>query len=564
MGVHRSEHTGRHRTAADYVAVIRRRKWIALVPIILVPIVAYVYSSQQPAVYAASSGVLLSRDNLGSALSGITNADVFTDPDRFAQTEAELARVPEVFARAVERADTPVGASELFRTSSVTPSANADLLSFTVWSEIPDRAVRLATAYAQAFTQYRLELDTAALSSARRDLERSIASLRREGLTGSAEYVELTRRVRELRTMELLQTQAAVVKTPESAAQIEPTPRREALLGLAIGLVLGLGAAFLWEALDKRVRDEEEIQRTIGSTLLGRLSAPRQPDGAPRLAMLDDPADAEAEAVRRLRSNFELANLDVNAKTIMVTSSTAGEGKSITVANLAVALARSGRNVALVDLDLRKPTIGELMGISFRPGVTDVAIGRVELRSGLVPVNLEAPAPVSLGRSPRGRWAPGAESRPDEASPGQLWVLPAGFIPASPGELVGTEAVADILGELGERFDYVLVDAPPLLAVSDAITLSRRVDAVLVVVRLGMVNRPMLRELSRQLDASPARTLGWVLAGADGAELYGAVSYGYGNVSRPTAAVRVPGRGKGTVDDSLGDAVDLPAPQRRG
>jgi succinoglycan biosynthesis transport protein ExoP len=525
----RLEGASGQRTLSDYLAVLRRRKWAAIVPILLIPVIAYVLTARQPPVYAASSGVLLSRDNLAAALAGRTSADVFTDPDRFAQTQAQLARVPEVFDRAVERAETSITATELFHSSSVAPLGNADLLNFTVSSQNPEAAVDLATAYARAFTQYRLELNTAALTSARKDLERSLAQLRAAGESGTAEYQELRRKAQELRTMELLQTQAAVVKQPSSAAQVAPTPRREAMLGLAVGLLLGLGAALLWEALDKRVRDEEEIQRGLRLPLLGRLPEPQQQDGWPRLAMLDDPANAESDAIRRLRSNLEFANLDVNAKSILVTSSVTGEGKSTTVTNLAIALARAGRKVVLVDLDLRKPSIGGLLRMSYRPGITDVAIERIELENALIPIRLDARSPIDLTRRSRSRRGAVMDEQAggDAASPGQLWVLPAGFIPASAGELVGTQAVARTLAELESTADFVLVDAPPLLAVSDAITLSTRVDAVLVVVRLGVVDRRMLRELSRQLEASPARKLGFVLAGGDVGELYGA-GYAYG------------------------------------
>lgn len=550
----------RQRTLVDYLAVLGRRKWLVMLPLLLVPIVAYVYSARQPAVYAASSGVLLSRDNLGSALAGITNADVFIDDERFAETQAELARVPEVFERAVRGAGVAgMRPRVLGSTSTVTPSPNADLLTFTVTNQNPGAAARLATAHAKAFTDYRLELDTAVLTKARKDLEQTIAALRREGATDTAEFRELTRTAQELRTMELLQTKAEVVRAPDTAAKIAPTPRRNAVLGVAVGLLLGLGAALLWEALDKRVRDEDEFDTALGIPLLGRLPAPQQRDGKSRLIMLDDSADGEAEAVRRVRSNVEFANLDVNAKTIMVTSSVANEGKSVTVSNLALALARSGRSVVLVDLDLRNPSIGGFFDIGYRPGITDVAIKRIELEKALIPIRLQSAAPVRLSR-PSARSQPQRDDDMSTATSegqGHLWVLPAGFLPASPGELVGTRAVGEILAEIAERVDFVLVDAPPMLAVSDAITLSNRVDAVIVVVRLGVVNRPMLRELSRQLEASPARKLGFVISGASATDVYGA--YGYGKTEatqkRPRAtahdarSLRMPGEDQDEFED---------------
>jgi Mrp family chromosome partitioning ATPase len=334
--------------------------------------------------------------------------------------------------------------------------------------------------------------------------------------------------------MELLQTRAEVVKTADGGVQVAPTPRRNAVFGAALGLLLGLAAVFLWDALDRRVRDEDEIQRTLDMPLLARIPVPR----GTRLAMLDDPGDADAEAVRRLRTSLEFANLDVNAKVIMITSCVGTEGKTTTISNLAVALARAGHRVALVDLDLRKPMIGRFFGLELRPGLADAAIERIELERALVPVALGAAEPIRFARSTR-RLPTTDETLPAARvqGEGQLFILPAGFLPASPGELVGTHAVAGILAKLREQMDFVLVDAPPMLTVSDAATLSTRVDAIAVVVRLGLVNRPMLRDLARELEASPAPKLGFILTGAGVTEPYGVGAYG--TRGKPQAPERV-------------------------
>jgi Mrp family chromosome partitioning ATPase/capsular polysaccharide biosynthesis protein len=530
IGTHEGHHPTRQRTLVEYLDVLRRRRWIALLPLVIVPVVVFVYVSRQPDVYASSSEVLLSRQSLASALSGVPNADVYTDADRFAQTQASLARVPEVASNAIAKSGVKnVTAGELLANSSVTPRGNSDLLRFVVRNGDPAAAGQLATAYAQAFTRYRLRLDTADIANARTDLERTLSALRRQGATETSLYRDVAAKAQELRTMELLQTKPKVVRTADFAALVAPTPTRDALLGIGVGLLLGLGAAFLWEALDKRVRDETEIQRALELPLLARLPAPRATEPG-RIAILDDPGDSYAEAVRRLRSNVEFANLDVNAKVIMVTSAVGDEGKSVTVANLAVAFALAGRRVALVDLDLRKPTLGRMFGVGLRPGLTDVAIERIALDRALIPVNLESREPVSarhlsssVRRSPT--LVEGAD-RDEQSGAGSLVLLPAGFLPASPGELVGTQAVAGILATLRDEMDVVLVDSPPLLVVSDAATLSARMDAMAIVVRSGTVNRPMLKELGRELEASPARKLGFALTGADAQELYGA-SYGY-------------------------------------
>lgn len=357
--------------------------------------------------------------------------------------------------------------------------------------------------------------------------------------------------------MELLQRKPAVVRAPTDGEKIAPTPSRNAILGVFVGVLLGLAIALVWDALDKRVRDVDEIVAALGLLLIGRVPTPRQKAEGSELPMLREPAAREAESFRRLRANFEFANLDIKAKVVMITSAVGDEGKSQTLANLAIALARGGRRVALVDLDLRKPTLGRYFRLELRPGITDVVIGRIPLDQGLVLIPLDvdehgvstAPAvPVSAGYgAARVRSFSGQRGGVNRGV-GELAVLPAGFPPANPGEFVGTQAVAGILTQLRDEMDLVLVDAPPLLPVSDAAALSRHVDAMLVVTRLGLVNRPMLKEFSRDVAACPAYKLGLIITGGDAPEHYGE-TYGYGvsATSRALKRTAVPLRGAPAV-----------------
>jgi len=203
----------------------------------------------------------------------------------------------------------------------------------------------------------------------------------------------------------------------------------------------------------------------------------------------------------------------------MVTSATEQEGKSTTIANLAVAMARAGRHVVLVDLDLRRPFIDRFFDLGGRPGLTQVALGVAQLGEAIVRI------PIGGSDSLASMGGNGNGNGHKRAQAGALDVLPSGPIPPDPGEFVGTARLTEILEHLRAHADVVLIDAPPLFHVGDGLTLSSKVDAVLVVTRMEVMRRPMLNELGRLLDTMPAHKLGFVVTGAESEEGY---EYGYG------------------------------------
>jgi len=331
------------------------------------------------------------------------------------------------------------------------------------------------------------------LKRARVEVESNLVRLKQQGDKRSALYAQLADKAQQLRTLEALQTSnASVVETPVDAGQTQPQPARAGSLG--VGLLLGIGLAFLWEAFDTRVRSADEIGQRLRLPLLGRLpEPPRSVRTDDQLVMLAKPRSIEAEAFRVLRTNVEFANLDREARTIMVTSAVQGEGKSTTVANLAVAMARSGKHVILVDLDLRRSYIDRFFKLSRQPGVTDVALEHARPLDAIAPVAIMEPAAHEGQRASNGR---GQVS-------GLLEAVTSGPLPPDPGEFLGTHALSGLLAMLSDRADIVLVDSPPLLGPGDSLTLSAKVDAIIVVTRLNIVRRPMLTELHGILEASP-------------------------------------------------------------
>ncbi len=385
-------------TLADYLAILRRRKWVIIVSLVLVPATAVAIALQQPALYQASAEVLLSRQNVGSQVTGIDDPTVYQDPERSARTQADIARVPDVAKLAVEKVGGGIEAGALLGASNVSPKANSDLLVFTVNDADRETAARLATAYAEAFTDYRSDLDTRTLVRAQAQIRERLADLREEGEQDSALYASLVENEQQLKTLALLQTSNTLVRPASSAVQIEPRPRRVAMLGVILGLVLGLAIALLWETLDKRVRSEEEIEDVVGVPVLARLAEPYgRLRRHRRLATIHEPHSPQAEAFRMLRTTVEFANLELGARSILVTSAIQREGKSTTIANLAAAFAQSGRRVILVDLDLRQPSIGAFFRRVGQPGVAEVVRGEVPLNQALLSVTMpESELPPSL------------------------------------------------------------------------------------------------------------------------------------------------------------------------
>ncbi len=501
---------------AQFLRVLRRGIWTVVLATVVTTVTVVTISLRQPDLYEGSADVLLRPQNVAASLGDITQPN--DDPERVVATQARVARLPAVAEAALKAAGKDGGrADDLLDASSV--SAAADFLTFSVRDRDPNTAVKLATAYARAYTEYRRSLDTESLIQARRELENEMRALRARGEERSALYAALAAKDQQLRTNELLQTSnASLVRPADTAKKVQPRPLRDGVVALVLGLVLGVALAFSADALTARVRTVDEIQERLGLPLLARIpDAAQRRRGREQLAMLASPHGADAEAFRILATNLDFVSADHPVTKVLVTSALPGEGKTATIANLGVAFARIGRRVVLVDLDLRSPSIDRLFGLApGQPGVTDVATGRMTLDAALVRV----PIPNSEEDS---------ELATNGAGHGTLEVLPSGRLAANPAEFIASAtSIANLLDRLAVRAHLVLVDAPPILEASDAVTLSAKVDAMLVVARLGETSRAVMSELRRVLDGAPARKLGFVAMGVKDEEDYGrAYAYGF-------------------------------------
>ena len=233
------------------------------------------------------------------------------------------------------------------------------------------------------------------------------------------------------------------------------------------------------------MRTSSEVGDRLGLPLLARIPPPPKAFSKDdRLVMLAQPTGTNAETFRMLRTNLDFAMLEHEGpRTVLVTSAIEGEGKSTTAANLAVAEARAGRRVALVDLDLRVPYLDRFFGLTHAQGITDVALGNIELGAALRRIDLGTGAPLP----PATEYTSGTNGHATDE--GALDVLVSGPRPPDPGEFVNSRRLAEILRRLSESYDVVIIDTPPILRVGDAMALSARASGILVITKLTVARR---------------------------------------------------------------------------
>jgi succinoglycan biosynthesis transport protein ExoP len=310
-------------------------------------------------------------------------------------------------------------------------------------------------------------------------LERDQARLQREIARHEGSLALLTKSVDDLSLREKATHDPVVVISPAGVAtQIAPQRLNNLMVATLLGLVLGLCFALLQEFLDDRINSPEEAKRIFGVPALGFIPLIEKED-ARLLSTLR--GGTLLETYRVLRSNVSFSAVDAPIRSIMVTSTVPGEGKSMTTYNLAVAMALEGRNVILVDADLRRPTIHKKAQVERGPGLVNVLVGHMDLRDALQ--NTDIP---------------------------NLRILTAGPLPPNPAEILSSNSMKRIHAELKELADIVLYDTPPCLATADAQLLSADVDGVLYVANFGETKRSTMRRAADLLKQAHARVLGVV------------------------------------------------------
>jgi capsular exopolysaccharide synthesis family protein len=495
-----------------YLHVLRRRKWWMVSITLLGLAASLALSLTSHKQYSATAQLLVQPSvnaaSAGSAPQPVTQTDV--------ATELQLV----TSAPVVQAVRTKLGSAPAVTATQV---GQTNVIAITATSRVPSRAALVANLYANAFVRYRQQVATSSLTSAEEQLRSQISALANQirsfgrnpaSAAASAllnQEAVLKEQLAQMQVSGASNTGEVELVTPATTpvSPSSPKPVQDALLGLAAGLALGFGAAFLRESLDDRLASKEAAERAGGAPVLAMtplVSAGRRPE--PTVATVAEPNSPAAEAYRSLRTSLQFARQERRLRVIVVTSPAVGDGKTSTLANLGVVFAQADERVLLVSCDLRRPKIGEYFGLDERVGLTSVLLGQDTLEEALVPV-------------------PGID---------RLTLLPAGPIPPNPAELLNGSGVRDIFVRLSEHFDLVLVDSPPVLPVTDAAILSQYADATLMLAAAGQTRRADLHRAAEKLDQVGTKILGIVLnkvTKQTGREYGYGSGYGYGYEYKP-------------------------------
>lgn len=518
-----------------YLHVLRRRwKAIALV-VILVVGTALGLSLRETPMYRASSVLLIRQSDSSQLVAGTPIGNVY-DAARRLNNDVLLFRSDAVLLAVAERYDGPLNPG---RVRASVSSDTSDVMAASITAADPAEAAKLLNLYVETFIEVRRQQSTdevlavaTEIQTNMDEVEAEIAKIRPplDALEarvaadpGNSQLVaqrdamakELapqlgpleSRKAAYQRQIDALGVVANVTGTNSAQVlarayppsnPVSPTPERDAALALVLGLMLGVGAAFLLDTLDERLRTVTDLERVSGGLpTLALIPEVEKGHDAAFVAARDDPRSPQAEAFRSLRTSVKFATLDRPLKVIQVTSSAAGEGKTTTVANLAVALAQGGDRVAVVCCDLRRPKVQDRFGMRLIPGLTDVLLGDAALSDALQPYD------------------------------DNMFLLAAGTPPPNPSELLSSHKAAAVIRALAEEFDVVILDSPPVLPVTDAMVISHLVDATLVVANSRSTSRKAVHRTLQQLAQVHAPVIGLVLNGLPAGGAYG-YGYGYG------------------------------------
>lgn len=480
------------------VRVVRERWWVVLAALVACVLLIVGNDLRAEKEYSATSSLLLGQDQISGVID--PNANQSDDPVRDASTNLLLVQTSTVAERVKQALKSTDTADDLRSKIVANAEPDADIITIEATDADPQFAAKLANAFAEQFVGYRADADRQRIARGEALLRQQIAALPADA---GVQRAELQQNLQTVAALKAVAGGGATVVDRATAPSDPSSPKtkRDAILAIVLGLVLGVALAFLIDLFDRRLKAIEDVEAAYRLTTLTSVpERPRDPD-----SMRDRQAALEPFRILRNAMNFLSAGADM--RVVLVTSAVPGEGKSTVAAGLARAAALAGQRVVLVEADLRRPTFHEQFDLrGDARGLTTALVGGTPVTELLRPV------------------LPGLRS---------LMVLPSGPTPPNAAELLRSAEMGRVLDDLCREADVVILDAPPLLPVADSQVLldNPRIDAALIVARTYHTTRDQARRARAILDQHPGATTGLVVNGVR--ENVGAYDY-YGGASAQT------------------------------
>ena len=463
-------------TLEPLLSALRRRRRIIVVCILLSLAASIALSKAQQNEYTASASILFRDPGIDQQLFGYSAFSPSNDQASQAATNIALVSLPTVESRT--SAALHMSSAAVRSAIGVSGVGQANIAQINATTPDPTLAARIATTYAQQYVLFSQEAARAQIFRAQQLVQKQLEALppaERDGRVGHG----LQTRANQLTELSALQTGNAEVVQPAAVPTSPSAPhtKRNAVIGGFIGLLLGLGLAFLAERFDRRIRDCSELEEVYGVGVLGAVPFSRA------IAMRGPAwrADATGEAFGILRARLRYFNVDHDVRSLLITSALPHEGKTTIAVNLAIAEAVAGSaSTVLVEADLRHPKLARRLGLAAGPGLTEILTRNAKLNAALRHVYV------------------GGAGGSNGATAG-FSVITAGAMTPNPIEPLESRAMLDLLTALSERFDLVILDTSPPSVVPDAIPLMRLVTGVVIVARKNVITRDAARQLRDQL-----------------------------------------------------------------
>lgn len=512
-----------------YALLLRRWLWLLLLGSILAGTTAFLVSRQMTPIYEASTTLLISQSSNNSAYFDYNS---ILSSERLTRTYAQLLVKRPVLTTVIDTLGLSQTPEQIARMITVSPVRDTQLVVMKVKDSDPARAAAIANNVAETFIAQnpiiqaestarsignleqelaRLQANIDATQASLKGLEPGETSDERSRLEQAlvqyrSSHTSVLKSLEELRQVEA--RQASSIKVAEAAVApqlpVRPRPFVNTILAAMLGLLVTMSVALLIEYLGDKVTSPEEAAAMLQSSTLATIGKIEGQTPADKLVSLKDPYAHTAEAYQMLRVRLEIARFDQALQTLLITSGSPGEGKSTTAANLAVAIARTGKQVILVDADLRRPSLHRFFNHHNLRGVTTALVRE---------------AGTSL------------DEHFQSTKIDNLLLLPSGPLPADPMAVLSSPRMATLIAEIKSRAEVIIFDTPPLLVVADATLLARSADATLLVARAGATRNEALRRAGEML-AEAGITLAGVVLNEATKEQGGYGQYYYGGDKR--------------------------------